>query len=416
MEVKITPAKLRGTIVPPPSKSRAHRLIIAAALGSGESVISNVAFSQDILATLTAMEQLGAQWEKRSEDSICIKGLQGGKPILGADGLPHPDCGESGSTLRFLIPVALAVAGGGVFTGRGRLMERPQKPYFDLFEEKGIDYTLENGVLTVRGQLTSGEYALRGDVSSQFFTGLLYALSLIDGDSIIRSTTPLESRSYVDMTVDALSKFGVEIAEASGEYPAYEVRGGQPFLACDCGVEADWSQAGFYYAAKGIGNEIEIEGMNAYSRQGDMKIVPYYLKMLGSGEVILDVSDCPDLVPPLAVQAVLRGAGNVTRITNAARLRIKESDRLTSVTTVLRALGAHIDELEDGLVIYGQDELLGGTTIEPFNDHRIAMMTAIAATRCREPVGVRNAECVQKSYPDFWEAYEKLGGTIRREA
>ena len=416
MELRITPAKLQGSITPPPSKSQAHRLIIAAALGDGESVISNVAFSQDILATLDGMEQLGTRWKKLSDDSILVKGLQGGTPILGADGLPHLDCGESGSTLRFLIPVALAVAGGGVFTGRGRLMERPQKPYFELFEEKGIAYSLENGVLTVRGQLTSGEYALRGDVSSQFFTGLLYALSLIDGNSVIRSTTPLESHSYVDMTVDALSRFGVEIAEAEGAYPAYAVQGGQPFRACDCRVEADWSQAGFYYAAKGIGNDIEIEGMNSDSPQGDKKIVPYYLQMLGSGEVTLDVSDCPDLVPPLAVQAALRGEGHVTSITNAARLRIKESDRLTSVTTVLRALGAHIDELDDGLVIYGRQKLQGGTTVEPFNDHRIAMMTAIAATCCEEPVGVRNAECVRKSYPDFWEDYEKLGGSIRREA
>lgn len=416
MEVRITPTKLQGTIVPPPSKSQAHRLIIAAALGSGESVISNVAFSQDILATLNGMEQLGTRWEKRGDHSILVKGLQGGTPILGEDGLPHLDCGESGSTLRFLIPIALAVAGGGVFTGHGRLMERPQKPYFDLFEEKGIAYSLENGELTVRGQLTEGEYALRGDVSSQFFTGLLYALSLVDGDSTIRSTTPLESRSYVDMTVDALERFGIKIAEEQETYPVYTVQGGQSFRSCDCAVEADWSQAGFYYAAKGIGNDIEIDGMNAYSSQGDMKIVPYYLKMLGSGAVTLDVSDCPDLVPPLAVQAALRGEGNVTHITNAARLRIKESDRLTSVTTVLRALGAHIEELDDGLVIYGRQKLQGGTTIEPFNDHRIAMMTAIAATCCEEAVGIRSAQCVRKSYPDFWEDYEKLGGNIRREA
>lgn len=415
MEVKIAPKRLRGTITPPPSKSQAHRLIIAAALSDGECMISNVSFSQDILATLSAMEQLGAEWEKLAGDRILVKGLGSGTPIRQADGLPHIDCGESGSTLRFLIPIALAVAGGGVFTGRGRLMERPQKPYFDLFDEKGIEYSLENGVLTVRGRLQGGVYALPGNVSSQFFTGLLYALTLAEGDSEIRSTTVLESRSYIDMTVDALKQFGICVEEAEEAYPVFRVRSGQGFCTHSCAVEADWSQAGFYYAAKGIGNELEIIGMNEQSRQGDKQIEPYYHMMLQSGEVELDVSDCPDLVPPLSVQAALRGEGNITRIINAARLRIKESDRLTAVTVVLNALGARIEELEDGLVIYGKDELEGGTTIEPFNDHRIAMMTAVAATRCRNGVTVRSAECVNKSYPNFWEDFEKLGGDIRRE-
>lgn len=414
MEVKIVPCRLKGTITPPPSKSQAHRLIIAAALSDGECTISNVAFSQDILATLEAMKQLGARWEQPDTDCIRVCGI-GSRPVEQADGLTCLDCSESGSTLRFLIPIALAVAGGGVFTGRGRLMERPQKPYFDLFDEKGIAYAQENGTLTVRGQLTSGTYALAGDVSSQFFTGLLYALSLLDGDSVIASTTKLESRSYIDMTIQAMEQFGVLIEEMDGEYPAFGVKGGQGYMPHNCSVEADWSQAGFYYAALGIGNELEITGMNEASPQGDKQIVPYYLTMLQDGEAVLDVSDCPDLVPPLAVQAALRGEGKLTRIINAARLRIKESDRLTAVTTVLGALGAHIEELPDGLVIHGRDELEGGVVIDPFNDHRIAMMTAMAATRCRQPVTVLNAECVRKSYPNFWEDYEALGGNICRE-
>ena len=414
MDVTLYPARLRGSITPPPSKSQAHRLIIAAALSEGACEISNVAFSQDILATLDAMKQLGASWQQLGEDRILVCGIGGGTPLRGQDGLPHLDCGESGSTLRFLIPIALAVAGGGVFTGRGRLMERPQQPYFDLFAEKGIDYTLEQGVLTVRGQLPAGEYALRGDVSSQFFTGLLYALALAEGESVIRSTTALESRSYIDMTVDALRSFGVEVTEHCAEYPALVVQGGKGFRACSGAVEADWSQSGFYYAALGMGNDIEITGMNAYSVQGDMKIVPYYLKMLNDGDVTLDVSDCPDLVPPLAAQAALRGRGNTTYITNAARLRIKESDRLTAVTTVLNALGASVQELPDGLVIHGVDALAGGVTVDSFNDHRIAMMTAMAATRCTAPVRLTDAGCVKKSYPNFWEDYEKLGGRVQR--
>ena len=405
MDLIIHPKKLHGSITPPPSKSQGHRLIIGAALGEGSCNIDNIAFSQDIMATIGAMAQLGAKFETDTPNAVRVHGM-GGK-FDGA--LPQIDCGESGSTLRFLIPIALAAANGGVFTGRGRLMERPQKPYFDLFAEKDIGYTLENGVLTVEGTLPAGEYALRGDVSSQFFTGLLYALPLLDGDSLIRSTTALESRSYIDMTLDALEKCGIEIAD---EGDCFRVKGGQSYKLTDCAVEADWSQAGFYYAALGVGNDIEITGMNPYSVQGDMKIVPYYLKMLQEGDVTLDVSDCPDLVPPLAAQAALRGAGNTTYITNAARLRIKESDRLTAVTAVLNALGAEIEELPDGLVIHGKDGLAGGVTVDSFNDHRIAMMTAVAATRCAAPVKLLGADCVKKSYPNFWEDYEKLGGEI----
>lgn len=405
MDLIIHPKKLHGSITPPPSKSQAHRLLMGAALGSGSCIIDNIAFSQDIMATIGAMARLGAKFETDSPDAVRVHGM-GGK-FDGA--LPQIDCGESGSTLRFLIPIALAAAGGGVFTGRGRLMERPQKPYFDLFEEKGIAYSVEKGVLTVQGSLPAGEYALRGDVSSQFFTGLLYALPLLKGDSVIRSTTTLESRSYIDMTLDALAKCGIEILD---EGDVFRIKGGQSYKLTDCAAEADWSQAGFYYAALGVGNDIEITGMNPYSVQGDMKIVPYYLKMLQEGDVTLDVSDCPDLVPPLAVQAALRGQGNTTYITNAARLRIKESDRLTAVTTVLNALGAEVEELPDGLVIHGKDGLAGGVTVDSFNDHRIAMMTAVAATRCAAPVKLQGADCVKKSYPNFWEDYEQLGGEI----
>ena len=415
MNITIQPVPLHGAITPPPSKSQAHRLIMAAALAEGESTLFHVAFSQDILATLSCMEQLGARWEKTEEHAIRITGLSAGAPILHQDGLPHFDCGESGSTLRFLIPIALAVAGGGVFTGHGRLMERPQKPYFDLFDEKGIAYTMEHGVLTVRGTLTAGDYALPGDVSSQFFTGLLYALPWVEGASCIRATTALESRSYIDLSMDALRRCGIAVQEQEEEYPVFLVDGRQRFSPVHCAVEADWSQAGFYYAAMGLGNALSIEGMNEASVQGDKKIAAYYQALCGAGEAVLDVADCPDLVPPLAAHAALRGSGNVTRIVNAARLRIKESDRLTAVTAVLNALGAQIEELPDGLVIHGVDTLAGGVTVEAHNDHRIAMMAAVAATRCTQAVTIAGAECVRKSYPNFWEDYEALGGQITRE-
>lgn len=413
MNVTIRPQKLCGTITPPPSKSQAHRLIIAAALADGESVLSNVAFSQDILATLSCMEQLGARWEKIDGSTIRVQGLAAGAPVLQKDGMPHFDCGESGSTLRFLIPIALAVAGGGVFSGRGRLMERPQKPYFDLFEEKGISWEQKDGTLTVRGTLESGTFLLPGNVSSQFFTGLLYALPLLDGASRITATTALESESYIAMTMDALKGCGVAVDVLEGKQGSFFVPGAQRYAPTQRRVEADWSQAGFWYAAMALGNLVDVTGMNENSRQGDQVVADACVKLCQSGDVELDVADCPDLVPPLAAMAAVRKG--TARIVHAARLRIKESDRLSAVTAVMNALGAHIEELHDGLVICGVETLCGGVSVDACNDHRIAMMAAVAATRCKEPVTIEGAECVRKSYPDFWEDYEMLGGAITRE-
>ena len=363
--------------------------LAAACMADGESRIEHLAASQDIQATRRCMAALKAPGED----------------------LPVLDCGESGSTLRFLIPVALALRGGGRFTGRGRLMERPQKPYFDLFDEKGIAYRQEDGVLTVQGRLTPGTFALPGDVSSQFVTGLLYALPLLEGDSRITLTTPLESRGYVDMTLEALERFGIRAECPDGR--TLRVPGGQTYRPCRAAVESDYSQAAFYYAANGLGGQVEILGLNPRSAQGDRCIVPYHMQLCGPGEAELDVSQCPDLVPPLAAHAALRQG--ITRIVNAARLRIKESDRLTAVTQVLTALGADVVEGADRLTITGQPEgLAGGVTVDSHNDHRIAMMAAIAATRCAAPVTIIGAECVAKSYPDFWEDYERLGGQIQR--
>ena len=413
MNVTIRPQKLCGTITPPPSKSQAHRLIIAAALADGESVLSNVAFSQDILATLSCMEQLGARWEKIDGSTIRVQGLAAGAPVLQKDGMPHFDCGESGSTLRFLIPIALAVAGGGVFSGRGRLMERPQKPYFDLFEEKGISWEQKDGTLTVRGTLESGTFLLPGNVSSQFFTGLLYALPLLDGASRITATTALESESYIAMTMDALKGRGVAVDVLEGKQGSFFVPGAQRYAPTQRRVEADWSQAGFWYAAMALGNLVDVTGMSENSRQGDQVVADAFVKLCRSGDVELDVADCPDLVPPLAAMAAVRKG--TTSIVHAARLRIKESDRLSAVTAVMNALGAHIEELHDGLVICGLETLCGGVSVDACNDHRIAMMAAVAATRCKEPVTIEGAECVRKSYPNFWEDYEMLGGAITRE-
>lgn len=406
MNLKLTPTKLKGAVTPPPSKSYAHRALIAAALAGGISTLHNLAFSQDITATLNCMTAMGTGTEQLTSDCVRIHGLGHSIPQSGGH-LPCFDCGESGSTLRFLIPIALAVVGGGQFTGRGRLMQRPQKPYFDLFDEKGIFYEQADGVLTVRGTLTPGQYALPGDVSSQFVTGLLYALPLLKGDSRILLTTALESRDYVEMTLAVMKHFGVTVTETAD---GWLVPGNQTYKPNSLTVEADWSQAGFFYAALGLNNPLDIQGMNPHSVQGDLRIVPYFEQLIREGDVELDVSQCPDLVPPLAAHAALRRG--TTRIVNAARLRIKESDRLATVTEVLNALGANIEEHPDSLTVHGMDALPGGVTVSAHNDHRIAMMAAVAATCCAHPIVITGAQCVAKSYPNFWEEYVRLGGII----
>ncbi|MCD7948449.1 MAG: 3-phosphoshikimate 1-carboxyvinyltransferase [Oscillospiraceae bacterium] len=382
MTLEITPARLKGDITPPPSKSQAHRLLIASALAGG-GTIENLAASQDIDATRRCLEAL----------------------LTPSEGLPFLDCGESGSTLRFCIPLALALRDGGVFVGHGRLMARPQQPYFDLFDRQGISYRQEGDRLIVAGRLKAGVFPLRGDVSSQFITGLLYALPLLEGDSEITLTSPLESAGYVDLTVDVLSRFGIQIEGA------YRVRGGQTYRPADAVVESDYTQAGVYFAANTIGSAVEIHGLAPYSKQGDRVIENYCARLAEPGTVTLDVSQCPDLVPALAVCAALRD-GETTHIVNAARLRIKESDRLETTSGQLTRLGGKVTQGADSLTITGVSAFTGGQ-VSACNDHRIAMMLAVAATRATGPVVLEEAQSVEKSYPQFWRDYAALGGKIR---
>ena len=387
MDIRIIPQKLRGAVTPPASKSMAHRAVLAMALAGGTGTLSNLSDSQDIQAT------------KR-----CVAALKAPRP---EGELPFLDCGESGSTLRFLIPIALAAAGGGVFTGHGRLMERPQQPYFDIFDEKGIFYGQKGSVLTVRGTLTPGVYRLPGNVSSQFVTGLLYALPLLPGDSTIEITTPLESGGYVDMTLDMLEKFGISVQNKN--YAVFHISGNQVYQGRDITVEGDWSQAGFWYSANFLDNQVAIQGLNADSTQGDRVVASLYWKLAKPGDTDIDVSGCPDLLPPLAVMAAVRSG--TTRFVNAARLRIKESDRLATTAALLNALGGHAEEGPDSLTVRGVPAFSGGT-VDGANDHRIVMAAAIAATRSSAPVTILGAEAVRKSYPSFWEDYKQLGGVF----
>ena len=406
MDIQITPRHLSGTVTPPPSKSMAHRLLIAAALGSGISTVRGVAMSQDVEATLRCLTALGGHWRETTPGTLEITGI-GGRRSTPGTALPHLDCGESGSTLRFFLPIALAVAGGGVFTGQGRLMARPQGPYLDLFREKGIFCEQTGGTLTVRGTLEPGEYHLPGNVSSQFFTGLLFALPLLDGPSTIVPTTAVESWDYILMTLDALTGAGVTAAEPHTPGEAFRVcpSAYQPF---DRTVEADWSQAAFWYAAIALGSQLELTGLNAFSVQGDMAVVPHFLRLTQPGDREIDVSGIPDLLPPLAVMAAVRSG--TTRFVNAARLRMKESDRLETTAALLTTLGVSAQAGPDFLTVQGG--AITGGTVDGANDHRIVMAAAIAATASSSPVTIRGAEAVKKSYPDFWEVYQSLGGVI----
>ena len=412
MDIEITPRKLSGAVTPPPSKSQAHRLLIAAALSGGSSTIHGLADSQDIQATRRCLAALGAGIDDLGPGTVRVRGL--GNSVVQAGPPPILDCGESGSTLRFLIPVALLVSGEAAFTGHGRLMERPLKPYEDLFREKGAAWKWEGDVLTVNGgrgydalALDPGEYRLPGNVSSQFFTGLLFVLPLLEGDSTLVSTTPLESRDYLEMTRQALAAAGV--ASRWADENSLFIPGNQHYQPFEAAVEADWSQAGFWYAADFLDSRVDIRGLHPDSAQGDKVVTELYWRLARPGDTEIDVSGCPDLLPPLAVMASVRSG--VTRFINAARLRMKESDRLSATAALLNSLGGRANEGPDFLTVQGGT--LTGGTVDCANDHRIAMAAAIAATACTGPVTLRGAECVQKSYPDFWEVYQSLGGEIR---
>lgn len=383
MDLILYPSALHGAVTPPPSKSQAHRAILAQALSPSPGRIENLSPSQDIEATRRCVDALKAH----------------------SSGLPLLDCGESGSTLRFLIPIALALRHGARFTGHGRLMERPQKPYFDIFDEKDISYHSENGVLTVSGVLPAGTYQLPGNVSSQFVTGLLFALPLAAGDSEIVMTSKLESRDYVTMTLDMLEKSGVHVENHS--FARFSIPGGQQYHSRTLRIEADWSQAAFWYAAKALGHSLEINGMDPDSAQGDRIIAEYYNMLSAPGDYSIDVSGCPDLVPPLAAIASCRQG--VTHLTNAARLRLKESDRLSAVREELCKLGVPVEETPDSLSIHGVQRLRGAK-LNAHNDHRIAMMAAVLASRADGPSALHGAESVAKSYPSFWDDYKALGG------
>ena len=408
MDIKITPSKLHGTVTPPPSKSAAHRMLIAAALADGTSVIDRLYPSVDILTTVDCLKKLGAD--------IVVEGDRA--TVRGIGKVPERavlDCCESGSTLRFIIPVAAALGAAAEFHGRGKLPERPITPYLQEFPKHGVSFDYDDTMpFSVSGKLTGGRYEIDGGISSQFITGLLLALPLTGEESEIALTSRLESRPYVDMTIGVMKDYGIEVKESAN---SFVIPAGQRFEPFSGAVEGDHSQGAFFAVADSLGSDIAINGLNVNSFQGDKKIIEICGGMVynnnGMAEpFLIDVSDIPDLVPILAVLASF--CDGESRITGAARLRLKESDRLAVMEETLNALGGDVTATEDSLIIKGRPMLKGGVSVSAHNDHRIAMAMAIAATRCEEPIVITGAECVRKSYPDFWEVYESLGGKTER--
>jgi len=404
MDIKIQPSLLKGTVKIPSSKSYSHRMLICAGLSSGKSVIKGVSFSKDIDATICAMNALGAKTEING-DTITVQGIS--KPSENA----VIDCCESGSTLRFIIPISCALGTSSEFHGQGRLPQRPIDIYIRELSQKNIRFEYNNTMpFSLSGKLCAGDFYLEGDVSSQFVTGLLFALPILDGNSKIIMKSHLESKPYADMTIACLRLFGIDITET--DY-GYFIKGNQKYIPHDCTVEGDYSQASFFFTANALGNNIKIENLVADSVQGDKKILEIIDEMCYNGNngrlgfFKADCSDIPDLVPILAVLGSFGSEKSV--IFNAKRLKIKESDRLLAISSVLNNIGGKITALDDGLVIEPVKNFKGGE-IDSFGDHRIVMCGAIASTRSENPVIIRGADAVKKSYPDFFGDFRKLGG------
>ncbi len=403
MDIKIYPSKLIGTINAPSSKAYSQRMIIAAALADGVSEISNITASNDINVSAGAMEALGASIF--SEDgTFTVKGIKA--PPQKAE----IDCCESGATLRFVIPVAAALGTSSTFYGRAKLPQRPITPYLREFPKKGVSFEPQGGLpLHMSGKLSAGEFLMEGDISSQFITGLLYALPLCEGDSVVRLTSVLQSKPYVDMTLSALEKFGIAIEEKENNgLLEYHVRGGQKYRPCNVSVEGDYSQAAFFYVASALGSEVMVRNLDPDTAQGDKAIVDI-IDSCGKEmrPFTADVGDIPDLVPILTVLGCF--TKGTSRIVNAARLKIKESDRLADVAEQLNAIGGKITAGDDFLNIEPIEKFTGGV-VDPKNDHRIVMSAAIAALSSEAPVIIKGAEAVNKSYPRFFEDYKSLGG------
>lgn len=398
MDIIISASALSGTVDIPASKSFAHRQLIAAALADQSTTIQMNARSADIDATASCINAMGADAALLSNNTGYIV-----SPIAKIPDEASLFCCESGSTLRFLLPVAAALGIRAAFTGTGRLPQRPNQVLIDQMRSHGITADSDYLPLAISGTLQSGLYEIAGNVSSQYITGLLLALPLLPGNSQIRFTTPLESAAYLNITCAVLHQFGIRVERTPD---GYLIPGNQSYLSpVNITTEGDWSSAVFWHCANRMGHRITITGLNNTSCQGD-KSVLQQLQGLGSE---IDVSQTPDSLPALAVTACT--FPGITRFTGAGRLRIKESDRLKAVADMLTALGQKVQEHPEGITVYGGAPFTGGR-VNGCNDHRIVMAAALAASLSQSPVTITDAEAVRKSYPAFFKDFAALGGNI----
>ncbi|MGD9761138.1 MAG: 3-phosphoshikimate 1-carboxyvinyltransferase [Candidatus Izemoplasmatales bacterium] len=412
MKVKIYPGFAQGQLMVPPSKSLLHRSIICACLANGKSVIKNVVFSDDIKATINAFKALGIKIDKL-ENALEING-RGNLSFFGDEII---DCKESGSTLRFLLPL-FTNKKGIYFTGKESLLNRPLSIYEEIFKNNNITFERMEKKLYLKNELQANWYEVLGNVSSQFISGLMFALPLKNEDSTIKIIGNLESKKYVDMTIDVLNKFGIIIQEKDN---VYYIKGGQEYLPTDYKVEADFSQLAFFAVAGVINGDIKILNASNDSLQPDSEIISLIKQMGGkffkekgnlrfvksqTKGIDIDVSQHPDIAPILSILAGL--SENSSTIYNAKRLRIKETDRLSAVTDILNLLGVKTETNQDSFIVHGE-KFFTQNTFDSYNDHRMVMSIAIAALRADGPIIIERAEAVNKSYPHFFEDLQSLG-------
>lgn len=398
MKIEIKPSTLCGEIIAPPSKSIAHRFLICGALSRGESRINGVSGSDDMKATLSCLSALGASVKRNGNSVTIFGGLNAKKEVA-------LDCIESGSTLRFMIPVALASGAEKItFKGSERLIARGVEVYEEVFADKGVRIEKGKNEIVVSGTLESGKYVLRGDVSSQYVTGLMLSLATLDSDSTIEILPPVESRPYIDMTIAVLAKFGVKIEET--EKNKFFVKGGQRFAGGAYDVEGDWSNGAILFALNAFGSNVAVSELDEKSTQGD-KVCVEIFRALEKGNATIDLSDCPDLAP---IAFVVAAEKNGATFTGTERLKIKESDRAAVMAEELTKFGAQVEVKEDCVVVKKCDLHSPEQTLLSHNDHRIAMSLAVLMTKYG---GVLDgAEAVKKSFPDFFDVMKQAGAKV----
>ena len=412
MLARIQPSRLQGSVTVPPSKSMAHRALLCAGLAAGTTQIQGILPSQDMEATCRALTALGASIARQGS----LARVQG---VAGRPKAPQGpvDCGESGSTLRFLIPAFALASAPARLTGRGRLPQRPLGPYGAIFHGQGLPFAQDETGVSFQGPLAPGDYGLPGDVSSQFISGLLFALPLLPGDSHIRIQPPFESRGYVNMTLQVMDAFGVQAAFLDGL--TLHVPGNQRFTAPAAPflVEGDDSQAAFFLTLDAILGDVSVAGLSLRSIQGD-RVMGEILARCGHvpGQLprplapfVADLGDCPDLGPILMTLGLF--CQGESRLLNAGRLRLKESDRGTAMAQELGKLGGQASLAGDEIRIR-QSRLRPGPALSSHGDHRIAMALAVAALGARIPADIQGAEAVEKSYPDFWKDLAAIGARV----